>query len=371
MGQGDFLTPVIERLLTAYDRVPAKARRSVLDNLGACLTAVELHQDSYSRSWLMVSQALRELGISKGNAKALCRAWLRQGDFLLQPLEPVYTHAIGNPPYVRQELIPDVLMAEYRHRFSTIYDHADIYIPFIERSLSLLAPGGKLGFICADRWMKNSYGGPLRRLVFDKFHLQHFVDMVDTPAFQSDVIAYPAIVVIGREKRRGTRLAFRPAIDSDSLKTLARAMLAPILDEAGEVTEVTNVARGSEPWMLEAPEQLALVRRLEAAHPTLGKLIARWASASPRAPTRSLSAPMMSSMSSRTASCHWPVADCPVRGRAVREADNGLPQLNQLKSNFNRLQTRPRRAMSSGCAAVPRSRACRSARPASVGYCRL
>jgi AcrR family transcriptional regulator len=58
---------------------------------------------------------------------------------------------IGNPPYVRQELIPDVLMAEYRRRFATIYDRADIYVPFIERSLSVLAPGGCLGFICADR----------------------------------------------------------------------------------------------------------------------------------------------------------------------------------------------------------------------------
>jgi hypothetical protein len=96
----------------------------------------------------------------------------RQGDFLLLPLEPNFTHVIGNPPYIRQELIPDVLIAEYRRRFKTIYDRADIYVPVIEQSLSLLAPGGRLGFICADRWFKNRYGGPLRRLVADKFHLR-------------------------------------------------------------------------------------------------------------------------------------------------------------------------------------------------------
>jgi hypothetical protein len=39
-------------------------------------------------------------------------------------------------------------MEEYRRRYSTIFDRADIYIPFIERSLSLLAPDGRLGFIC-------------------------------------------------------------------------------------------------------------------------------------------------------------------------------------------------------------------------------
>jgi methylase of polypeptide subunit release factors len=67
---------------------------------------------------------------------------------------------IGNPPYVRQELIPEALLTEYRARFETLYDRADLYVPFIERSLSLLRAGGALGFICSDRWMKNKYGGP-------------------------------------------------------------------------------------------------------------------------------------------------------------------------------------------------------------------
>ena len=35
-----------------------------------------------------------------------------------------------------------------------------------------LAEGGVLGFICADRWMKNRYGGPLRKLVSEQFHLK-------------------------------------------------------------------------------------------------------------------------------------------------------------------------------------------------------
>jgi hypothetical protein len=34
-------------------------------------------------------------------------------------------------------------------------DRADLYDPFIERSLRLLTDSGRLGFICADRWMKN------------------------------------------------------------------------------------------------------------------------------------------------------------------------------------------------------------------------
>jgi hypothetical protein len=269
MGQGDFLTPVIERLLAAYGRMPPKSRRGVVEDLGDCITAVELHQVSYGQTCELVRAALREQGLNAWDTNALCQRWLRQGDFLLLPLEQNFTHAIGNPPYVRQELIPDALMAEYRRRFRTIYDRADIYIPFIERSLSLLAPGGQLGFICADRWMKNRYGGPLRQLVAEKFRLKCFVDMVDTDAFHSDVIAYPAIIVIGREMPGATRIAFRPAIDAIKLQTLAAAMVAPKLGKGRGVTEVASAARGSEPWMLEAPDQLALIRRLETEYPTL------------------------------------------------------------------------------------------------------
>lgn len=268
MGQGDFLTPVIDRLFEAYERQATK-KSDIVKDLGDCIVAVELHRASFEDTRALVTSALRDKGLTGSQSAALCKRWLRQGDFLLLPLEPDFTHVIGNPPYVRQELIPDVLMAEYRRRFRTIYDRADIYVPFIEQSLSLLAPGGSLGFICADRWLKNRYGGPLRRFVADKFHLKCFVDMVNTDAFLSDVIAYPAIVVINREKPGPTRIATRPAIEAESLHSLAKAMTALKLGKDGRVTEVARAAVGAEPWMLSAPDQLSLVRRLETQYPTL------------------------------------------------------------------------------------------------------
>jgi hypothetical protein len=268
MGQGDFLTPVIDRLFSAYQRDASSRGNSVRD-LSDCIRAIELHHTSYEQTRALVLEALGAKGLTKREAVALCDRWLRQGDFLLAPLEGTFTHVIGNPPYVRQELIPDALMAEYRRRFSTIYDRADIYVPFIERSLSLLAPGGALGFICADRWMKNRYGGPLRRFIAERFHLKHFVDMVDTDAFLSDVIAYPAIIVIGREEPGATRVVVRPPIKADVLQGLAKAMTAPSVPIQWGITELTRVTNGAEPWMLEAPHQLRLMRRLESDYPTI------------------------------------------------------------------------------------------------------
>ena len=268
MGQGDFLMPVIDRLFAAYTRATG-GHGDVVRDLADCVRTVELHQSSYDTTRRSVWLALEAKGLTKQEANTLCGQWLIQGDFLLTPLAGAFTHVIGNPPYVRQEMVPDALMAEYRRRYATIYDRADIYVPFIERSLSLLAPKGALGFICADRWMKNRYGGPLRRFVAENFHLRHFVDMVDTDAFLSNVIAYPAIVVIGREKPDTTRVARRPVIDAIKLQALAKVMTSVNLTTGQGVFDVAGVTGGAEPWMLDGTDQLTVVRRIEADYPTL------------------------------------------------------------------------------------------------------
>lgn len=267
-GGGDFLLPAIERLVRAWRA--AGANGSVIEALGDSVRAIELHRDSFRATRAVVVALLGREGIGKKEASALADRWLSQGDFLLAPLDGSFDFVVGNPPYVRQELIPNPLLAEYRNRFQTMYDRADLYIPFIERSLGLLSEAGSLGFICADRWMKNRYGGPLRNLVADQFHLKFHVDMVDTPAFHSEVIAYPAITIIAREPPGPTRIAHRPSIDPVGLARLAEALRAPGPPSAtARVRELARVTNGSEPWLLEASGHMALIRRLEGAFPTL------------------------------------------------------------------------------------------------------
>lgn len=267
-GNGDFLLPAIERLFAALRASDPKV--DPVKALSGAIRAVELHRETFASTRERVKALLIDLGLSPKDAEKLTAKWLLHGDYLLVDLPGTYDFVVGNPPYVRQELIPDVLLAEYRARYLTLYDRADLYIPFIERSLSLLSKGGHLGFICADRWMKNRYGGPLRALVAREFHLKFCVDMVDTPAFHSDVIAYPAIMVITRESPGPTRLAFRPAINSKALTALAAGLQARKLDGKNvAVRELTGVIAGAEPWIFEADDQISLVRRLESCFPAL------------------------------------------------------------------------------------------------------
>ena len=267
-GEGAFLLVAVERLIDSYKSHASRHADPVAD-LKDSIRAVELHRKSFIETRLKLRNLLREKEIANAATERLLDAWLMPGDFLLADFPFHFTHIVGNPPYVRQEMIPAVLLAEYRHRFDTLYDRADLYIPFIEKSLKVLEPKGSVGFICSDRWMKNKYGGPLRKMVAKDFHLKYFVDMVDTDAFHSEVSAYPAITVISREKSEATRIAHRPQIDKDSLVKLSHDMRAKSLKQNSVVHEVSGIMNSNEPWVLESFDELAVLRRLEATYPTL------------------------------------------------------------------------------------------------------
>lgn len=266
-GAGDFLLPAIERLMQSL-----KGSANAFGNgehLKRCIRAVELNEAAFTKTRADVLALLCAYGVDPRSANSLVQAWLVQGDFLLTPWGQEFDFVVGNPPYVRQELIPEALLAAYRKRYATLFDRADLYVPFIERSLRLLAPRGQLAFICADRWMKNRYGGPLRELVARDFHLRVYVDMTGTPAFHSEVAAYPAITVIGRELPGPTRIAERPLIEAAALKKLAMGLRAEASGDCAAVRELNAVAAGSEPWVLHASDKTALVRRIEAGYPTI------------------------------------------------------------------------------------------------------
>ncbi len=262
-GSGEFLLAAVERLLTAFQTAGG------VGDLSTCIRAVELHGDTFASTKSYLKSLLLNSGFPEPEAARLLNAWLVSGDFLLSPLSGQFDFVVGNPPYVRQELIPAALVLEYRKRYATLYDRADLYIPFIERSLGLLTDGGLCALICADRWTKNRYGAPLRALVAGGFHLRAYVDMVDTPAFNTEVIAYPAITLIEKAPPGPTLVAERPAIDDESLSLLARALLRGVADDTIGISFVEHATLGSEPWVLSSSAKRALLRRLEANFPLL------------------------------------------------------------------------------------------------------
>lgn len=264
VGEGDFLIPIVDRLLAAQRRF--KMDGDPVADLSNAVRVVELSRPTLAAAKARLHAHLVQNGLTAEQSTSLCEQWLLQGDFLLIDLgKEGFDVILGNPPYVRIEQIPVALQEVYRHRYKTLYDRADLYVAFIERSLAELRDGGVLGFIVSDRWKKNKYGGPLRDLVSKNYHLRHYIDMVNTPAFLTEVVAYPGIFVIAKEEDGPTTVAHRPKIDAEHLLKLARQLRG---QEPGAV-EIKNAILGSEPWMLEEFERLVVMRRLEEAFPLL------------------------------------------------------------------------------------------------------
>lgn len=269
-GAGDFLLPAVQRLLTAFFR-EGGTPESAVTGLQDAIRAVELHQHTFEQTSRRLRDLLAQWGLPRQDADILCSAWLVNDDFLLTRLDGRFDFVVGNPPYVRQERIPAALLAEYRRRFQTLYDRADLYVPFFERALDLLGDDGVLGYICANRWLKNRYGGPLREKISNGYWLKYFIDMDGVDAFHSEVIAYPAITVLQRTGvARATRAIGGISATSRPLRGLVEALLDDgNVGESGLVEEIALDAAGSAPILLDDIPRLALLRRIERDHPTL------------------------------------------------------------------------------------------------------
>ncbi len=270
-GRGDFLFPVVRRLLASFDR-RGRDPRDDLTELRRCIRAVELHRETFQDTRGRLGQLLQERGFGGGGIETLLDDWLINGDYLLTEGLGTFDVVVGNPPYVRQERIPRPLVRTYRARFDTFVSRADLYIVFYEKGLLSLRPKGRLGFICANRWVKNKYGGALRSLVGHNFQLEYFIDLERADAFKDEVIAYPAITIMRKHGSRSTLVATGLRDSTSGLNELVPDLQAVAAGEREPGTgvqrvEVTRESR--DPWLLDAPDLIETLRRLERQFPPL------------------------------------------------------------------------------------------------------
>ena len=217
-GAGAFLGPIAERLSASC----RSHGRSLLDAIHA-VEALDLLDHNVKLSRDLVAQQLLADGWEPAHVDQAVRAWIRQGDYLLgQAAVQAADYVVGNPPYIRLEDVPDARMSAYRAACPTMGGRADIYIGFYEVGLRSLKPGGRLGFICADRWMRNQYGRRLRELVNRRYSMDLVLTMHDVDAFHEQVSAYPAITII-------SNAAQGPAIAADTTRDFGPR-------QAGELT---------------------------------------------------------------------------------------------------------------------------------------
>lgn len=270
-GTGAFLVPMVERLVESGKQFD----RSIEDCSGA-IRATDLLARNVSSSQAAVAEVLTGGGVDPNTATALAEAWIHQADLLLTPPDPgSVDFVVGNPPYVRLESIPSARSAAYRQFCGTMGGRADIYIGFYERGLRALRSNGSLGFICADRWMRNAYGSRLRALISTDWSAEAIINMTGVDAFEEEVDAYPAITVFRRAGQSEGPLV----VNAESSFGPESASAVYEIERTGDrsvhrnhhfsAVRLPGWFSGPAGWPNGSPEALALVEDLEARLPPL------------------------------------------------------------------------------------------------------
>ncbi|MEA2839934.1 MAG: hypothetical protein QOF41_1264 [Methylobacteriaceae bacterium] len=166
---------------------------------------------------------------------------------------------LGNPPYVKlQNLMkvdPDVAAYLSAQRGDDTYVSAqtgnfDLYLPFIEKGMRLLAPGGRMAFIAPSLWAVNQYGEGLRRVVRRGRHLERWLDFKAHQVFE-DVITYTALQFYTYEPQEVVRIAAAPKGEMADVDWSDADLAVPYdsLTEDGE-------------WLIATGPERALIERL-------------------------------------------------------------------------------------------------------------
>jgi hypothetical protein len=117
---------------------------------------------------------------------------------------------IGNPPYIRQEVIgsrdkrriearladdceasPEVCWPRWSGR-------SDIYVYFFAHSIRFLKEGGRLAFLTASSWLDAGYGAALRRFLLNNFRVIAVIES-EAESFFADASINTCITVLERE----------------------------------------------------------------------------------------------------------------------------------------------------------------------------
>lgn len=258
-GHGAFLLPAIRRF---FDSLSGNIPN--IENLKPSFLAYDIDEKHVTITRQKVVKLLTENEINLTEASTLAKTWIRSGDFLLAHQDRTFDFIVGNPPYIRIEQLSPVLQTEYRSRYSSLFDRADLYVAFIERGLDSLSNRGILSYICADRWILNRYGAPLRNKITTNFGVHYYIDLHDVSPFESDVIAYPAIFTIGTRQPKTVQVARLHSGTQKECSDIGDILIRPQkAKKSVDVDQYENWFKGTESWVLSSPKHLRVLRDLE------------------------------------------------------------------------------------------------------------
>jgi type I restriction-modification system DNA methylase subunit len=241
-GSGAFLNQALEFLIAEHryvDELQAKLLGdsmilSDIENsiLERNIYGVDLNDESVEIAklslWLRTAQKGRKLNSLNNNIKcgnsliddpkvAGDKAFSWENEFPEVFAKGGFDVVIGNPPYVRQELLgqqqKDVFSEKYKNVFNGI---ADLYVYFYDLSISILKKNGMLGFITPNKWMERKYGHELRSYLIHLDILQ-IINFGELKIFE-DASTEPEITILKNSSSDSTNIEYKMIKSLDEAK---------------------------------------------------------------------------------------------------------------------------------------------------------
>jgi hypothetical protein len=106
---------------------------------------------------------------------------------------------IANPPYINIENLQVSLKEYLYNNYDTCVGRTDIYIAFIDHSLSLLNKSGTLVFIVPYAFTNQKYGTALRKKIITNNHIIQILDTSDFFVFEATV--KNIVILISKQKK--------------------------------------------------------------------------------------------------------------------------------------------------------------------------
>jgi len=256
----------IERMI---DEKIAENERALSGHRGDSYADEKIRNAIAARNKAAIAQTEREIELweSYRNIFAFRNQYVRFFDtrYFFPEAKAGFDIVIGNPPYVRQELLRPV-KAQLKESFGSFFaSTADLYTYFYARGLDLLRQRGVLCYIAPNKFMRAGYGRNTRKLLATQATPRIVIDFGDLPIFEATT--YPSIVMV-EKVIPGDADEARAAVFSEDSQI---EQVEETLDAIGFPMPVAALKENG--WTLERPEVLALMEKLRKRGTPLGEYV--------------------------------------------------------------------------------------------------
>ena len=275
-GSGAFLNAALQWLMAEHkliDEMEAKVAGSTIvfqdvENsiLEHNLYGVDINEESVEIAqlalWLRTAKPHRKLNslnenIKCGNSLISDPAIAGEKAFNWQEQFPKvfekggFDVVIGNPPYVRAEIIAQKDMEYYRDNYKVHNPDGDLFSYFYEKGMNMLKTNGMFGFI-SNTFDKTTAGKTLRNYIQTNTKIEGYIDFTEVQIFEG-ATTYPIILILSKGKEEKHTFVYTK---------IPKEMQGSVIISSAPTKEIEQDGLDSDNWSFQSTEMSKVIKKI-------------------------------------------------------------------------------------------------------------